>query len=178
MSPEYKTLISREQISQKLQEMGQRISHDYDGQPLVVISVLKGAFIFTADLIRHINLPVSVEFIGVASYQGTRSTGHVRITNDLTCDVKGKHILLVEDIIDTGKTIDYLMDMLEVREPASLKICSFLSRPECHVMKRKINYTGFEIGNEFVIGYGLDLDGRYRELPYVAQVTSLPEDQD
>lgn len=170
MSVQYKTMLSAETIQNRIKELGRQISFDYDGQELVVICVLKGAFIFASDLVRQLNLPVRIEFIGVASYQGTQSTGQVRITNDLTTEVSGKHILLVEDIIDTGKTIDFLTDLLEVREPKSLKICSFLSKPECHTMKRKIDYVGFEIENQFVIGYGLDLDGRYRELPFIGQV--------
>lgn len=162
--------ISTEKIKEKIRDLGKQISKDYEGKSIVVISVLKGAFVFTADLIRHLDIPLDVEFIGISSYQGTSSTGQVRITCDLTCEVENRHVLLLEDIIDTGKTIDYLMDVINVRKPASLKIGAFLSKPECHLMKHHIDYVGFEIENQFVVGYGLDLDGKYRELPYLAQL--------
>ena len=163
-------LISQDKIAKRIGELGQQISKEYQGKSLTVICVLKGAFIFAADLLRAINVPVSIEFIGVSSYQGTASTGNVRITNDLTCDVVGKHILLVEDIIDSGITIDYLCAFLKVRSPASLKICTFLSKPKCHKLQSQLDYVGFDIDDKFVIGYGLDLDGRYRELPYLAEL--------
>ena len=167
------TFISQEDIAKKVSDLGVQITNAYEGKSLTVICVLKGAFIFAADLLRSIRLPVEIEFIGVSSYQGTSSTGHVRITNDLSCDVKGKHILLVEDIIDTGKTIDYLSAFLKVRHPASVSICTLLSKPECHDMESKIDFVGFDIDDKFVIGYGLDLDGKYRELPYLAELTQI-----
>jgi hypoxanthine phosphoribosyltransferase len=111
-----------------------------------------------------------VEFIGVASYAGTKSSGRVRLTYDLTADIKGKNVLLIEDIIDTGHTIDYLLDTLKVREPKSLRVAAFLSKPESHQMHHHLDYVGFEISKEFVIGYGLDLDGYYRNLPFLGQV--------
>ena len=111
-----------------------------------------------------------IEFIGVSSYSGTKSTGTIRLTQDLSADIKGKHVLLIEDIIDTGHTIDYLMTTLKARQPASIKVASFLSKPEAHEMNAVIDYVGFEISKEFVIGYGLDLDQYFRNLPYLAQV--------
>lgn len=165
-----KPLFTEAQIQNRIRELGERITADYAGEPIICIGVLKGAVVFMADLIRAIQLPLSTEFIGVASYEGTRSTGAVRLTLDLTSEIKDKHVLLIEDIIDTGKTIDYLIDTLSVRGPKSLRIAAFLSKPEAHVMHHNIDYVGFEISREFVIGYGLDLDGAYRNLPYVAQV--------
>ncbi|NRA45566.1 MAG: hypoxanthine phosphoribosyltransferase [Oligoflexales bacterium] len=173
MDVTHSTLISAEKIANRISEMGKEITKVYEGEPVTVICVLKGAFIFAADLIRSLDLPVKVEFIGVSSYQGTKSTGHVRITNDLSYDVAGKNVLLVEDIIDSGKTIDYLTKLIGVRGPKSLKICTFLSKPDCHDMTDRINFIGFEIEDRFVVGYGLDLDGRYRELPYLAELKSL-----
>lgn len=173
MNVTHSTLISADKIAKRIEEMGSEITRTYEGEPLTVICVLKGAFIFAADLIRSLNIPVKVEFIGVSSYQGTKSTGHVRITNDLSYDVAGKNVLLVEDIIDSGKTIDYLTKLLGVRGPKSLKICTFLSKPDCHDMTDRINFIGFEIEDRFVVGYGLDLDGKYRELPYLAELNSL-----
>lgn len=165
-------LFNKEQIANRVAELGAKITRDYAGESLVCVGVMKGALIFLADLVRTIDLPTTMEFIGVASYDGTQSTGHVRLTHDLAADIKDKHVLLVEDIIDTGRTIDYLMDVLRVRGPKSIRVASFLSKPEAHVLKTNIDYVGFEISKEFVIGYGLDLDQYYRNLPYIAQVTS------
>ena len=171
----YEPLISSERIAARVAELGKTISRDYRGESLLCIGVLKGAFVFLADLVRSIDVPVSVEFIGVASYAGTRSTGHVRLTHDLATDIKGRHVLLIEDIIDTGHTIDYLLDTLTVRGPKSLKVAAFLSKPEAHAMTHRLDYVAFEIGREFVIGYGLDLDQQYRNLPYLAQVRTSAE---
>lgn len=164
------TLISADRLAARVRDLGQKITADYQGQKLCVIGVLKGSFIFMADLIRAIDLPLEVEFIGVSSYEGMHSTGHVRISYDLSVDIEGKHVLLVEDIIDTGTTIDYLLKTLEVRAPASLKVACLLSKPEAHTIPISIDYVGFEIGKEFVIGYGLDLDGLYRNLPELKQM--------
>ena len=165
-----KPFLSEQEIASRVQELGEQISLDHQDQEIVAVCVLKGAFVFAADLIRAIDRPLQVEFIGVASYEGTKSTGHVRITNDLVTEIRGKAVLLIEDIIDTGRTIDFLLETLKLREPASIRICSFLSKPEIHDMKNKIDYVGFEVGSEFLIGYGLDLDGDYRQIPYVAQL--------
>ncbi len=164
------TLISAEVIAKRVHALGQEISQHYQGRKLCVIGVLKGSFIFMADLIRAIDIPCEVEFIGVSSYEGMQSTGHVRINYDLSVDIEGKDVLLVEDIIDTGSTIDYLLKTLQVRNPASLKIACLLSKPEAHQITLLIDYVGFEISREFVIGYGLDLDGLYRNLPDLKQM--------
>ena len=163
-------LFTEAAITQRIRELGAQITSDFRGQELVCVGVLKGAFVFLADLVRAIDLPLSVEFIGVASYSGTQSTGHVRLTHDLSADIEDKNVLLIEDIIDTGYTVDYLLDTLQVRGPRCLKVASFLSKPEARQMHHQIDYVGFEIANEFVIGYGLDLDQKYRNLPYVGQV--------
>ena len=166
-------LFDEAALVKRIKELGDQITADYAGEPVLVVSVLKGAFMFTADLIRQIKVPVEIDFIGLASYDGTQSTGQVRITSDLSTKIEGRNVLIVEDIVDTGKTLDFLRDMFNLRNPRSLKICALLSKPECHEMKSPVDYTGFEITREFVIGYGLDLDQRYRELPYIAQVINL-----
>jgi hypoxanthine phosphoribosyltransferase len=168
--PNYKPLFDQAALAQRIRELGAQISKDYAGQELTCVCVLKGSVLFFADLVRAITIPTRFEFIGVKSYEGTSSTGHVQITTDLSADIKGANVLVVEDIVDTGMTIDFLFNTLRVREPKSLKICALLSKPDAHVMKNDIDYVGFEISREFVIGYGLDLDGQYRNLPYIAQV--------
>ena len=169
---ELKTLKSASQINERVAQLGRQITTDIDGENLVVVGVLKGSFVFLADLIRQIKSPVSVEFMGVASYKGTESTGEVRITNDLTSEIRGKNVLIVEDIVDTGTTLDFLLDTIQVRQPKTLRVAALLSKPESHSMNHKLDYVGFEISKEFVIGYGLDLDGLYRELPDLMQVMS------
>jgi len=167
-----KKLLDEETLAERVRELGSLITREYKGEELIIVGVLKGSFIFLADLVRSIQLPLNIEFIGVSSYKGTESSGHVRITQDLTAEIKGANVLLVEDIVDTGLTIDYLIETLGVRQPKSLRVCSLLSKPEAHIMTHKIDYVGFEISTEFVVGYGLDLNDRYRELPYIAQVIS------
>ena len=171
MDRTYKTLIEAQVIAKRVEALGKEITKAYEGEPITIICVLKGAFIFTADLIRALDLPARVEFIGVSSYAGTKSTGHVRITSDLSYDIAGKNVLLVEDIIDSGKTIEYLSKLIKVRAPKSFNICTFLSKPDCHQLSDQISFVGFEIEDKFVVGYGLDLDGKYRELPFLAELS-------
>ncbi len=166
----HRPLFDQKIIQMRVTALGQQISADYQGESVTLVSVLKGAFVFTADLIRAIDLPAKVDFIGAKSYQGTSSTGTVKLTQDLQGDIEGENVLLVEDIIDSGRTIDFLVDHLKSRRPKSLKICALLSKPAAHVFSHPIDYFGFEISNEFVIGYGLDLDGYFRGLPYISQV--------
>jgi hypoxanthine phosphoribosyltransferase len=166
----FKPLFEAAEIQKRVTDLGRQITHDFNGEPVVVVGVLKGAFMFTADLVRAIKCPVIVDFIGCASYSGTRSTGTVRITHDLSTDIVGKNILLVEDIIDTGRTLDYLIRILKERNPKTLKLCTLLDKPAAREVPVNVDYFGFSISNEFVIGYGLDLDQRYRELPFIAQV--------
>lgn len=162
--------ITQEDLRTRIEVMGKAISRDFAGQSLVVVGVLKGSFIFLADLVRQISLDIKIEFIGVKSYEGTESTGHVQITTDLTSDIKGQNVLLVEDIVDTGMTLDFLINTLKLKQPKTLKTCTLLSKPEAHVMKNTLDYVGFEISNEFVVGYGLDLNGQFRNIPYIAQI--------
>lgn|SRR5574341_12582 len=160
-------LITEERLRARIAELGREITRDYAGQTLVVVAVLKGSFIFVADLVRAVDLPLEVEFIGISSYAGTASSGVVQITQDLTRPVAGEHLLLVEDVVDSGLTMSYLLDNLSTRRPASVQVCALLEKPARAKVKVPIAYKGFEIPDEFVVGYGLDLDGKYRNLPYV-----------
>ena len=160
-------LISKEDLEARVRALGEQITRDHQGRSLVVVGVLKGSFIFLADLVRAIDLPISIDFIGISSYQGTSTTGVVKITSDLTRPIEGKDVLLVEDIVDTGLSMRYLLDNLATRRPASLKVCALLEKPSRARVKVPIDYRGFEIGDEFVVGYGLDWDGRLRNLPFV-----------
>lgn len=166
-SGKVEVLISQVDLQARVRALGEEITRDYAGRPLVVVGVLKGSFIFLADLVRAIDLPVLVDFIGVSSYQGATSTGAVKITSDLTRPIDGKDVLLVEDIVDTGLSMRYLLDNLAVRRPASLRVCALLEKPARARVKVPIDYRGFVIGDEFVVGYGLDWDGRMRNLPFV-----------
>ncbi len=160
-------LISEADLRARIAELGAAITRDYVDKQLVVIGVLKGSFVFLADLVRAIDLPLSVDFIGISSYQGTKSTGVVQITSDLTRPIEGKDVLLVEDIVDTGLTMKYLLENLGTRRPASIRIAALLEKPARAQVKIPIDYRGFVIGDEFVVGYGLDWDGKLRNLPFV-----------
>ena len=165
-------LISEERLQARIQELGREIREEFGDNPITCIGVLKGSFLFMADLVRAIGGPVRCEFLGVSSYQGgTRSTGVVRITHDLKQPVEGQHCLLVEDIVDTGLTMDYLLRMLQVRNPASLKVATLLDKPDNREVEVKTDYIGFTIPDEFVVGYGLDLNELYRNLPHIAVYT-------
>ena len=160
-------LITEGRLRERVAELGEEITRDYGGQTLVVVAVLKGSFVFVADLVRAVRLPLEVEFIAISSYAGTASSGVVQITQDLTRPIAGEHVLLVEDVVDSGLTMSYLLDNLSTRRPASLQVCALLEKPSRMKVKVPIAYKGFEIPDEFVVGYGLDVDGRYRNLPYV-----------
>lgn len=165
-SPE--ALIPEDEIALRIEALGKAITKDFEGEDLVVICVLKGAFIFCSDLIKKINRPLSLEFISLSSYgDSTNSSGNVRLEMDITANIEGKNVLIVEDIVDTGLTIKTLIDILSVRKPKSVKLASLLFKPVKLKYKVKIDYLGFEIEDKFVIGYGLDYAGRYRELPYI-----------
>ena len=168
MNDEPRVLISEEQIRRRVKELGQEISEDYRGQELTVICILKGSFIFFADLIREIDVPLSCEFMGLSSY-GSKvvSSGEVKLTLDLTEPLACKNVLIIEDIVDSGLTMQYLYNTLMSRRPASVKVCSLLLKPESLKCDVAVNYIGFKLGSEFVIGYGLNYAGRYRHLPYV-----------
>jgi hypoxanthine phosphoribosyltransferase len=160
-------LISKEDLDARVRALGEQITRDHQGRSLVVVGVLKGSFIFLADLVRAIDLPIAIDFIGISSYQGTSSTGVVKITSDLTRPIEGKDVLLVEDIVDTGLSMRYLLDNLATRRPASVKVCALLEKPSRARVTVPIDYRGFVIGDEFVVGYGLDWDGKMRNLPFV-----------
>lgn len=167
-TPVPRTLYSAEQISAKVSELGHRITSDYQGRSLVILVVLKGSFVFAADLIRCIDLPLRVEFLGVASYgSGTRSTGVVQITQDITIPISGDDILVVEDIVDTGLTLDYLLRQLQTRQPRSLKVCSLLHKPARSQVQVAIDYLGYTIPDAYVVGYGMDHAQKYRNLPFL-----------
>jgi hypoxanthine phosphoribosyltransferase len=161
-------LIPEDEIVQRIEALGKAITNDYHGEELVVICVLKGAFMFCTDLIKKINRPLRLEFISLSSYgDSTNSSGSVRLEMDITANIEGKNVLIVEDIVDSGLTIKTLMELLSVRHPKSVKLASLLFKPEKLKHKVTIDYLGFEIEDKFVIGYGLDYAGRYRELPYI-----------
>lgn len=166
-APHVDVLISAERLAARVVELGRDITRDHAGKALVVVGVLKGSFIFLADLVRAIDLPISIDFIGITSYQGTSTTGVVQITSDLTRPIEGKDVLLVEDIVDTGLSMRYLLDNLATRRPASLRVCALLEKPARARVRVPIDYRGFVIGDEFVVGYGLDWDGKMRNLPFV-----------
>lgn len=164
-----KALISAQQIEERLSAMGAQITADYRDKDLLLVAVLKGAFMVMADLSRHISLPVDMDFMAVSSYgESTRTSGVVRILKDLDREISGRHVLIVEDIIDSGLTLQYLRRNLEVRRPASLEIATLLLKTGIQVVPVQVRYVGFEIPADFVIGYGLDYVGKYRNLPYVA----------
>ena len=168
-------LISAAAIAGRIAELGAQITADYapltQSADVVVIGVLKGSVIFLADLVRHIALPIVVEFIGISSYgDATRSSGVVQITQDLSRPIEGKHVIVIEDIVDTGHTVHYLLENLATRRPASIKLCSLLLKPERAERKIHIDYLGFTIANKFVVGYGLDIAQQYRNLPFIGYV--------
>ncbi len=161
-------MISDEEIALRIEALGQAITQDFADEEVVVICVLKGAFMFCSDLIKKINRPLSLEFISLSSYgDSTQSSGNVRLDMDLTCNIEGKNVIIVEDIVDTGLTIKTLLSMLKLRHPRQIKLASLLFKPNKLKHEVKIDYLGFEIEDKFVIGYGLDYAGRYRELPYI-----------
>jgi hypoxanthine phosphoribosyltransferase len=166
--PTIKPYLTETQLQTRIQEMGQKITEDYQGKDLLVVGLLNGSFMFTADLVRTIKTPLEVDFISLSSYgSGTTSSGQVKLELDLRRSIEGRHVLLVEDIVDTGHTMKFLKPFLLERQPASLKLVSLLFKPARLAHPTTIDYCGFEIEDHFVIGYGLDYDGKYRELPYI-----------
>ena len=161
------TLVTRQQIDSFVERLGKQISEDYKGEELYLIYVLKGSFMFMADLIRNIDLPCQIDFMSVSSYAGEKSTGVVKINKDLDRNISGRHVLIIEDIVDTGITLNHLMSLLSTRNPASLKIVTAFDKPSRRQIDIDVHYVGMEIPNEFIVGYGLDLDGYYRNLPDV-----------
>ncbi len=163
-------LIDAEELQSRINRLAQEIAADYkETNDLLMICVLKGAFVFLADLSRRIERPHHLDFMGVSSYgAGTHSSGAVRIVMDLKQDIAGRHVLIIEDIIDSGRTLDYLLRLLQARDPASLRICTLLTKPSRREVEVPLDYVGFEIPDEFVVGYGLDFGEIYRNLPYIA----------
>ena len=163
-----KVLISQEEIENKVSELASEINSKYKGEELVVIGILKGAFIVVSDLAKQLDLDVTFDFMSIKSYYGSESTGQVKIVKDLEYDITDKNVLIVEDIYDTGLTLSNLKKLLESRNPKSIEVFSMFVKKEVAQEPIEINYSGFEIGPEFVVGYGLDYNGKYRELPYLA----------
>jgi hypoxanthine phosphoribosyltransferase len=161
-------LFSEQQLQERIKDLGQEIARDYKGQDLVVVGVLKGSVLFFSDLVRQIDLPLAIDFLGLSSSgSGTESSGVVRITSDLSKAVADKHVLVIEDIVDTGLTMQFLLENLKTRKPASVKICALLEKPARAKVKVPIHYKGFVIPDEFVVGYGLDFDEKYRNMPFI-----------
>lgn len=161
-------LFSEEQLDRRVREIAAQIEKDYEGKEIMLISVLRGSFVFMADLCRRIDLPCTLDFMSVSSYgKGTSSSGQVQITKDLSSDISGKHIIVVEDILDSGNTLSYLLKLLEQRNPASIRLCTLLDKPERRVKQVEVHYSGFTIPDAFVVGYGLDYAEKYRNMPYI-----------
>lgn len=161
-------LLSEEQIAKKVKELGEIITKDYEGKKLLVVGILKGSNMFMSDLMRHIKLPIEVDFMIVSSYgNATDSTGVVKIIKDLEQGIQDKHVLIVEDIIDTGLTLKYLTQILQTRKPASVKLCTLVDKPARRKEAVDVAYIGYELPDEFIVGYGIDFAERYRNLPYI-----------
>lgn len=163
-----KVLISQQELHKKVEELGAQISRDYAGKNLMMVSVLKGSVVFMADLMRAVTVPCEIDFMSVSSYgHGVKTSGVVKIVKDLDIDLKNRDLLIVEDILDSGMTLNYIKNMLEQRGTRSIKICTLLDKPERRQVDLQADYSGFSVPDEFVVGYGLDFAERYRNLPYV-----------
>ncbi|MBR1470405.1 MAG: hypoxanthine phosphoribosyltransferase [Lachnospiraceae bacterium] len=168
MADVIKELISEEKVKERIRELGAEISKAYEGKKLHIICILKGSIFFTCELARHITVPVTLDFITVSSYgDGRESTGKVRIVHDLDERIEGKDVLVIEDIVDTGRTLSYLLKMLQERNPASLTLCTLLDKPMRRTHEVKVDYVGFAVPDEFIVGWGLDYAQKYRNLPYI-----------
>ena len=171
MADKIRVLLTEEEVNAKISEIAEQISRDYEGRHVHLICILKGGVFFTCELAKRITVPVSLDFMSVASYgDGTKSSGVVKVIKDLDEAIEGKHVLVVEDIVDSGRTLSYLLENLRRRNPKSLKLCTLLDKPERRVTEVHVDYTGFEIPDEFVVGCGLDYQQRHRNLPYVGVV--------
>ena len=171
MSEKIHVMIDEETVEKKVREMAAQISREYEGKTLHLICILKGSVFFACELAKRITVPVTLDFMSASSYgDGTQSCGRVKIVKDLDESLEGRDVLVVEDIIDSGRTLSYLLQVLQLRRPASLRLCTLLAKPERRVSPVKVDYTGFEIPDEFVVGYGLDYAQRYRNLPYIGRV--------
>ena len=176
MKEEIRVLIDEEKVAKRVKEIAEQINQDYEGETLHIICILKGSVFFTCELAKYIKVPVTMDFMSVSSYgDGLTSSGCITIGHDLSMNIKDRNVLLVEDIVDSGRTLSYLAHMLEKREPKSLKITTLLDKPECRVNEVDVAYTGFEVEDLYVVGYGLDYAQKYRNLPYIGALT-LKED--
>lgn len=174
MEDKIRVLIGEEEVNRRLQEMAEQMNQDYAGKSLHLICVLKGSVFVTTELAKNLSVPVTMDFMSVSSYgDNTESTGRVRIVKDLDEGIEGKDVLIVEDIIDSGRTLHYLMELLRGRKPASLKLCTLLDKPDRRVTDVEVDYVGFCIPDEFVVGYGLDYAQKYRNLPYIGVVEDV-----
>ena len=163
-----KPLLTVEQIQKRVKELAQKISEDYEGKELLSVAILRGAFMFFSDIVKLIQVPMDIDFLIASSYIKTESSGEIRVYADLREDIKDKDVLLIEDIVDTGLTLSHIRDMLLARNPASLKICTFLDKKERRKTDVPLDYVGFKIPDEYVVGYGLDYENKFRNLPYIA----------
>ncbi len=171
MAEHVEVMLTEEEVDKKIKELGEKISADYAGRQVHLVCVLKGGSFFMCELAKRITVPVSLDFMSVSSYGGdTKSSGVVKIVKDLDEPLNGKDVIVIEDIVDSGRTLSYLLEMLSDRKPNSLKLCTLLDKPERRVVDVKVDYTGFAIPDEFVVGYGLDYDQKYRNLPYIGVV--------
>lgn len=171
MKEEIKVLIKEEDVAVRVKELAEQINQDYVGKKLHLICILKGSVFFTCELAKYITVPVTIDFMGVTSYgDAMTSNGSITINQDLTMGVEGRDVLIIEDIVDSGRTLAYLAHVLKKREPASLRICTLLDKPHCRVTEVDVAYTGFVIDNLFVVGFGLDYAQKYRNLPYIGEL--------
>ena len=174
MAETIRVLISEQDVDARIAELGKQISEEYAGKQVHLICILKGSVFFMCELAKRITVPVSMDFMSVSSYgDGTKSSGIVKIAKDLDETLEGKNVIVIEDIIDSGRTLYYLMDVLRQRKPASMKLCTLLDKPDRRVKDVKVDYIGFSIPDEFVVGYGLDYAQKYRNLPYIGMVVGL-----
>lgn len=178
MNDRISVMYSEEEVNARIHELGEKISADYAGKEILLVCVLKGASFFACELAKRITVPVQIEFMKCSSYGNeTESSGVVKITQDLDQPIRGKHVIVVEDIVDTGRTLSYLLELLEKRDPASVTLCTLLDKPERRVAKVNVEYTGFTIPDEFVVGYGLDYAQKYRNLPFIGIIKPGQEEK-
>ncbi len=160
-------LIKEEDIRNRIKEIGMEINNDYKNKNPILIGVLKGAFVFLADLLRELNIPVEIDFLGISSYTGTKSSGIVRITQDLSLNIEDRDVILIEDIVDSGRSLDYIVNNLKTRKPRSIAVCTLLNKKDARIIDVPLTYIGFNIPKVFVVGYGLDYDNKFRNLKYI-----------
>lgn len=170
-------MIPKEEIESICERLGKQITKDYQNKEIILICVLKGAIVFLADLMREIKVPCEIDFMSVSSYTGTKSSGDVKIIKDLDDTIENKHVILVEDIIDSGLTLSHLLEMLKRRNPASLKICTCFDKPDRRMTEVNVDYVGMQIPDEFIVGYGLDYNGQYRNLPDICILSDSGQEE-